>query len=147
MLTLPYLSVLIKEIMQLPFPEIEREFLIKTSRSGGKGGQNVNKVSTKVEIHFDIAGSSAIPEEAKEKLLEKLKNKLTLEGKLIVVSQAARSQLENKEIAKKKLHKILENALKEKKPRKATKPSKAAKEKRLKEKKMASEIKKLRGKI
>ncbi|MBA3901313.1 MAG: aminoacyl-tRNA hydrolase [Bacteroidetes bacterium] len=131
--------------MQELFPGLSSEFLIKAVRSSGKGGQNVNKVSTKVEVYFDVEASEILTSEQKIRIQEKLQNKISNEGKLIVVSQQARTQLANKEIAIEKLYKLLQNALKEQKPRKKTKPSKSSVEKRLKNKKAASEKKKLRG--
>lgn len=121
------------------------EATVKTSRSGGKGGQNVNKVSTKVELVFSVSGSSLFSDAEKEKLLRKLADKLDSEGLLHVVSQASRSQADNKAKALEKLAKMLENALKEPKKRVATKPKKGAVEQRLTNKKKTGEIKKLRG--
>lgn len=117
----------------------------KTSRSGGKGGQNVNKVSSKVELVFDILSTTLFTEEEKQKLQIRLEGKLDSEGKLHVISQVSRSQLENKKIAGEKLFIMLEKALQDPKARKATKPSKASKEKRLTEKKKSGIIKKLRS--
>lgn len=131
--------------MERPIEELLHECLIKTSRSGGKGGQNVNKVSSKVELVFDIRLSAVFSDYEKEKLIQKLADKLDSEGLLHVVSQTSRSQLENKKIAGEKLIKLLENALKEKKARKATKPGKAAVEKRITEKKKTGQLKKLRN--
>lgn len=122
------------------------ELSFKTSRSGGSGGQNVNKVSTKVELNFDIAASNILSADQKTVLLEKLGPQLTKEGMLQVVSQTERTQLGNKTKAIQKFYKILEKAFHVPKKRKATKPSKAAKEKRLISKKKHSEIKKMRNK-
>jgi ribosome-associated protein len=130
--------------MTSSLPDLSSEFTIKAIRSGGKGGQNVNKVSSKAELHFNLVASLLIPEEIKEKLIKKLSKKLSKEGELVVVSQSERSLLYNKRLVITKLYEILEGALKERKKRKATKPSKAAVEKRLKEKKLGSEKKKLR---
>lgn len=131
--------------MGIDIENITKEIQFKTSRSGGKGGQNVNKVSSKVELIFDIRNSYSLDEPQKEKLLLKLSSKLDTDGLLHVVSQTSRSQIDNKKIAIEKLHKLLENGLKETKKRIATKPKKGAKEKRLNDKKITGEIKKLRG--
>ena len=127
-------------------PNLLPEFRFQTSRSGGAGGQHVNKVETKVEVRFDIPNSKLLSEENKAKLLERLKPKLTFEGIISVTSQASRSQLKNKELAVKKLIKLLRKALKEPKNRKSTRPNRAAIEQRLKQKKSHSEKKQLRTK-
>lgn len=111
--------------------ELLKSVIFKTSRSGGKGGQNVNKVSTKVELVINIAENPIFSEKQKELLLEKLANRLDTEGNLHVVSQEDRSQLLNKERTIIKLMDILKKALHQPKKRKATKPTKASKEARL----------------
>ena len=125
--------------------ELLSETTFKTSRSGGKGGQNVNKVSTKVELTFDIAASRVFSDLEKSRLLQKLATKLDSEGLLHIVSQASRSQADNKKTAVEKLLKMLENGLKVPKKRVATKPKKGAVEERLTDKKKTGALKKLRG--
>lgn len=122
------------------------ELVFKTSRSGGAGGQNVNKVSTKVEIVFDIAASQVLSEEEKALLLSKLAGKLTIEGKLRLVSQSERTQIGNKKVVLEKFRLMIGKAFIIPKKRKPTKVSKAAKERRLASKKRDSEIKQLRRK-
>ena len=132
--------------MNLKDLRLETELTFKTSRSGGSGGQNVNKVSTKVELNFDIPASQILTDEQKILLLEKLANKLTKEGILQIISQTERTQLGNKKGALKKFYSIIEKCFIKPKKRKPTKPSKAAKEKRLLTKKRRAEIKKMRKK-
>ncbi len=125
--------------------EILHEFDFTTSRSSGPGGQNVNKVNTKVTLKWDVLQSS-ITEEQKEVILHKLHTRLTKENILILTSQDERSQLGNKEAVLLKLEQLLIKAFTVKKVRKATKPGKAAKQTRLKNKKQHSEKKKWRQK-
>jgi ribosome-associated protein len=123
------------------------ELVLTTSRSSGPGGQNVNKVNSKVTLKFDIGQSNLLTEEEKELLLTKLATHLTKDGVLMLSAQEKRSQLENKEAVFIKLEKLLAKAFEKKKLRKPTKPSKNAVQKRIKGKKVQSEKKKLRQKL
>ena len=131
---------------KIDIQDIIKEISISTSRSTGPGGQNVNKVETKVSLSFNINDSSFLSIDQKEKLLIKLKSKLDKKGILTISSERTRSQLRNKEDATKKLVKSLNNALTEQKKRKKSKPSKASIEKRIKVKKQLSDKKSLRSK-
>ena len=119
-----------------------REVTFKTSRSGGKGGQNVNKVSSKVELNINIKASQLFTDEQKENLICKLSNRINSEGVLQVITEEDRSQLRNKEKGLEKLIILLRNALYTPKLRKATKPGKSVIEKRLKHK-QATALKKI----
>ena len=119
------------------------EFRFSATRSSGPGGQNVNKVNTKVELRFNVS-SSSLSEEEKMMILAALVNRITSEGDILIVSQSERTQLRNKEKAIEKLYKILAKALTVKPARKATRPTAASKEKRVEEKKKRSTLKKLR---
>ena len=127
--------------------ELIKECVFKTARSGGKGGQNVNKVETKVELWFNILESQKLTEDEKALLLKKLANKLDKENVLHLQEQSDRTQLKNKELLISKFYKLVLQALKVSKPRKATKISKAIKAKRSENKKVLSEKKQLRKKL
>jgi len=120
------------------------EILYSASRSGGPGGQNVNKVSTKVELRFNVKNSPSLSENEKEKILTVLKNRINTDGELLIISQSERSQLMNRKKAVEKFFKLLASALTEKPERKATVPTGVSKAKRLKIKKQRGNIKKLR---
>ncbi|MFI0425703.1 MAG: alternative ribosome rescue aminoacyl-tRNA hydrolase ArfB [Flavobacterium sp.] len=122
------------------------ELKFKAVRSSGAGGQNVNKVSSKVVLSFDLVNSLGLTQEEKELLLAKISTKLTQENILILTSEEDRSQLKNKEVAVKKFLKVIENGLKIPKERKETKIPKAVKEKRLQQKKSTASIKENRKK-
>ena len=121
--------------------DFEPELRFKTSRSGGKGGQNVNKVSSKVELDFDVEASALLTDEQKEMVKIKLAKRISKEGILQIVVQTERSQLLNKEIAIRKFCELLKLCFTKQKKRIATKPSKQKKEKRLQLKKQVAEKK------
>jgi ribosome-associated protein len=124
--------------------DLSQEFTITASRSSGPGGQHVNKVSTKVELRFNVIESELLTSEEKEIILTKLAKKINSLGELVLVAQTYRSQLKNKEKAVEKLYTLLSKALIPVRKRKPTKPSRAAREKRLEEKRIRSEKKERR---
>ena len=122
----------------------ESEFIYSTSRSGGPGGQNVNKVSTKVELRFSVYLTLHFTESEKELILEKLKNKINKDGELILVSQSERTQLMNKKLVTDRFYEIISKALTVQKKRKSTRPTLSSKIKRVEMKRNRGGIKKLR---
>lgn len=126
--------------------DLSSEISFKTARSGGSGGQNVNKVETMAEALWYVASSRFFTDEEKALIQEKLATKINKEGYLSVKSSATRSQLENKQIAQAKLEELVAKALVKPKKRKPTKPSKEAKENRLESKKKEGLKKVLRRK-
>ena len=124
-------------------PELQYQF----ARSGGAGGQNVNKVATKAELRFSVRASLLLTDEEKAVLEEKLANKLTTDGELVLTHQTERTQLANKERVTKKFYRLIEKAFEKPKLRRATKPSKASVEERIARKKQKSDVKAGRKKI
>ena len=126
--------------------DLINELVFTMSRSSGPGGQNVNKVNTKVTLKFDVVNSSVLTLEQKELIAKKLATRMTKEGVLILTAQEKRSQMQNKEAVVFKLDQLLTKAFAHRKARKATKPSKAAQHARIKAKKHRSEKKLWRSK-
>jgi ribosome-associated protein len=122
------------------------ELTVRFSRSGGPGGQNVNKRDTRVEVLFDVASSPALSTEMRRRAMSRLRGKLDAHGRLRVVSSAERTQARNRERAVETLRRQLDDALRPPPPpRVATKPTKGAKERRLSEKRSRSRIKRQRA--
>ncbi len=126
--------------------DIKDELIFSTSRSGGPGGQNVNKVSSKVTLKWDVAKSTQINSNQKDIIFNKLKNRLTKEQVLVLQEQESRSQFVNKEEVIIKLNDLLRKAFVVKKKRKPTKPTKTSIHKRVKEKKLKLEFEKKKSK-
>lgn len=127
--------------MNLKDRELERELQFQASRSGGAGGQNVNKVATKVELRFDVQNSGLLTDEEKVLVQEKLANRINSDGFLQVVCQTERSQLKNKELCVNRFYELLRQALTKQKKRKATKPTHGSVKRRLEGKKRQAEKK------
>ncbi len=125
---------------------IVQELEFKAVRSSGAGGQHVNKVSSKVELYFDVAASKALSENEKERIYTKIGNRLTKENVLILYSDTSRSQHKNKELVIQKFLDLIRSALTVAKKRRKTKPKRSAVEKRLKSKLKKAQKKSLRGK-
>lgn len=123
------------------------ELKFSSSRSSGPGGQNVNKVNSRIELRFNISNSEILSDDEKVIIFNKLKNKINSDGELIITVQTDRSQLKNKQEAIEKFNVLITKALTPRKKRRSTSPTKASVEKRLKVKKKEGEIKQLRRKI
>lgn len=127
--------------LSMPISELE----FSTSRSGGPGGQNVNKLETRVELRLNIAQSHSLTEAQRSTILSRLKSRIDSKGVLRIVAHASRSQWSNKQEAIDRLVELLQEALKPRKSRKRTAPTKSARERRLQGKKRLSEKKRTRS--
>jgi ribosome-associated protein len=129
---------------ELKIRNFENEFIYSTSRSSGPGGQNINKVNTKVELRFSIGSSMLLSEEEKELIRRKLAKKINSEGELILTAQSERTQLMNKKAVTEKFYIVISKALTMQKKRRATRPTIASVNKRIEVKKNLAIKKKLR---
>ena len=129
---------------ELKSRKLEEEFIFSASRSSGPGGQNVNKVSTKVELRFSVINTLIFNDKEKALILKKLRNKINKEGELLLVSQDGRSQSENKNLVTEKFYDLIAKALTIPVKRIPTKPSYSSRLKRLDEKKIRSDVKRHR---
>jgi ribosome-associated protein len=128
----------------IPEKELSAELIYSSSRSSGPGGQNVNKVNTRIELRFNIPGSALLNDEEKTKIQAALDNRINKEGFLILVSQSERSQIANKKKVTERFYKLLHKALAPVKKRKPTRPTLASRERRIESKKLLSRKKALR---
>jgi ribosome-associated protein len=125
----------------------EEELTFTASRSSGPGGQKVNKVSTRVTLWFDLAGSPSLPDPLRSRLLEKLATRVNKAGKLYLTARESRSQAHNRQLARERFRTLLQEALLQPRPRKKTGISPAADRKRLEAKKRRGSLKKERSGI
>jgi ribosome-associated protein len=132
---------------ELKTRHLENEFIFSTSRSSGPGGQNVNKVSTKVELRFSLLLTTGFSEEEKEIIFKKLKNKINKENEIVIVSQSERTQLMNKTAVTEKFYNLVSKALTIPIKRRSTKPTLISRLKRLDSKRNRGSLKKLRKNI
>ena len=140
-------QITVMTLQELLKQDFSTEFQFQASRSGGAGGQNVNKVSTKVELRFNVATSSLLDDNQKKLIQKKHKNQINSAGELIIVSQEERTQLRNKNTTIKKFKELLMKALTIPKKRIKVTPTAGMIAERLKNKKMASDKKSNRGRI
>ncbi|SHK62868.1 ribosome-associated protein [Desulfatibacillum alkenivorans DSM 16219] len=135
--------IIVNDRVSLNEEEIDYEFV----RSSGPGGQNVNKVSTAVQLRFDVANSPSLPEDVRARLEKIAYNRISASGVLLIDSRGTRSQLKNKEEALERLVRLIDLACRKPKVRKKTRPTLASRQRRLDSKKKRSRKKQFRGKV
>lgn len=135
--------IIVNDRVSLNEEEIDYEFV----RSSGPGGQNVNKVSTAVQLRFDVANSPSLPEDVRARLEKIAYNRISASGVLLIDSRGTRSQLKNKEDALERLVRLIDLACRKPKVRKKTRPTLASRQRRLDSKKKRSRKKQFRGKV
>lgn len=123
------------------------ELSFRASRAGGPGGQHVNTSSTRVELVWDVVNSPTLTDAQRERIQDKLANRITVEGLLLLAEGGSRSQHQNKEAVTDRLQDLLRGALHVPKPRKKTRPTRASRERRRQAKKKRSEVKRMRGPV
>jgi ribosome-associated protein len=126
---------------------LRSELSFRATRSGGPGGQHVNTSSTRVELAWNVAETPSLTEEQRERVQQKLANRINAEGVLLLTEGGSRSQHQNREAVTARFQQLLRQALHVPKPRRKTKPSRASREKRLHAKRHRSEVKRLRGPV
>ncbi len=134
--------LLVSRSVAIPLGEFDVEYV----RSGGPGGQNVNKVNSKARLRWPVAASPSLPEGVKERFLARYKSRLTADGELILVSQRTRDQKKNLDDCLDRLRAMIREVLVPPKTRKATKPTRGSQKRRVEAKRKRSETKRLRGK-
>lgn len=135
--------VLINDHIAIPLGELSFRY----ARSSGPGGQHVQRTETKVELLFDLAGSPSLSEGQRRLAMSRLGSRLDQEGVLHLVSQAGRSQLENRADVLERFQRLLAAALRPPKPRRATRPTAAARQQRLEGKRRRGQAKRMRGRV
>ena len=138
----PETHLVVSRSLAIPLAEFDVEFV----RSGGPGGQNVNKVSSKARLRWPVAASPSLPDEVKQRFLTRYKSRLTTEGEIILTAQRSRDQKKNLDACHERLRQMIRDVLRPPTPRKATKPTRASKRRRVEEKRKRSTTKRLRGK-
>jgi ribosome-associated protein len=133
-------SLAVTEAIRVPEEELKERFI----QASGPGGQNVNKVASAVELRFDVAGSLALPEAVRQRLMRLASRRLTQEGVLVIQARRHRTQERNRADARERLAELIRRAAVPPKPRRATRPTKASKERRVEAKKGRSAVKRMR---